>query len=171
MNLDGKVQTDKEMRWRHATGIYIICRSSNCGKTNVLISVLESPRGIRFENIHEIAATIEIYLTNLLASIEEIGYFTFSNNSDVISPGGALLNFIYIFDNVACDKQDDKKVFCNGTIRGRRLFLSLSDVRKDTEAPYLKIRDMCWSCSNRRYQSETRVQRSREYRYVLGFLL
>ncbi len=30
----------------------------------------------------------------------------------------------------------DKKVFCKGMTRGRRLLLSLSDVRKDIEAPY-----------------------------------
>jgi len=38
-------------------------------------------------------------------SINEIDYFTFSN-SDVIPPSEARLNFIFIFDDVACDKQD-----------------------------------------------------------------
>src|SRR5580765_9032287 len=46
------------------------------------------------------------YLEYLLSSIKEIGYFTFSNNSDVIPPCEALPNSIYIFDDVACDKQD-----------------------------------------------------------------
>jgi len=43
--------------------------------------------------------------TNLHTQIEEIGYFTFSNNSDVVSPNETLPNSIFIFD-VTCDKQD-----------------------------------------------------------------
>jgi len=64
--------------------LYIICGPSNCGKTNVLISLLENPHGIRFENVHifEIASTKYRSLKNLFAQIEEIGYFTYSNNSD-----------------------------------------------------------------------------------------
>ena len=39
-------------------------------------------------------------------SIDEIGYFTFFNNSDVVPPSEARPNSIFIFDDVACDKQD-----------------------------------------------------------------
>jgi len=46
------------------------------------------------------------YLKNLLAPIEEMGYFTYSNDSDIVSPSEALPNSIFIFDDVACDKQD-----------------------------------------------------------------
>jgi len=35
----------------------------------------------------------------------EIGYFTFSNNSDVVPPSDPRPNFIFISDDVACDKQ------------------------------------------------------------------
>jgi len=45
------------------------------------------------------------YLENLL-SIDEIGYFTFSNNSDIVSPSEARPNSIFVFDDVACHKQD-----------------------------------------------------------------
>jgi len=54
-----------------------------------------------------IAITKISILDNLLAPIEEIGYFTFFNNSDVVPPSEALLNSIFIFDDVACDKQDN----------------------------------------------------------------
>jgi hypothetical protein len=113
-NLDGKVQTDKEMR-KHGnllpTSIRaIICGPSNCGKTNVLVSLLESPNGVRFENVYVYSKSLQQpkyrYLENLLAPIEEISYFKFSNNSDVIPPSDALPNSIFIFDDVACDKQD-----------------------------------------------------------------
>ncbi|KYN13291.1 hypothetical protein ALC57_14520 [Trachymyrmex cornetzi] len=113
-NLDGKVQTDKETR-KHGNMLpasirAIVCGPSNCGKTNVLISLLESPHDVRFENVYVYSKSLQQpkyrNLANLLASIEEIGYFTFSNNSDVIPPSEALPNSIFIFDDVACDKHD-----------------------------------------------------------------
>lgn len=88
----------------------IICGPSNCGKTNVLISLLESPHGIRFENVYVYSKSLQQpkyqYLETLLTSIDEIGYFTFSNNSDVIPPCEAHPNSIFVFDDIACDKQD-----------------------------------------------------------------
>ena len=56
--------------------------------------------------ILEIAATKYRYLTNLLSRIEEIDYFTFTNNSDVVPPSEARPNSIFFFDDVACDKQN-----------------------------------------------------------------
>ena len=42
----------------------IICGPSNCGKTNVLISLLESPNGVRFENVYvEIVATAKVSIS------------------------------------------------------------------------------------------------------------
>ncbi|KAG5324087.1 YMD3 protein, partial [Pseudoatta argentina] len=87
-----------------------ICVPSNCGKTNVLISLLESPNGVRFENVYVYSKSLQQpkyrYLENLFTPIDEIGYFTFSNNSDVVPPSEARPNSIFIFDDVACDKQD-----------------------------------------------------------------
>jgi len=40
------------------------------------------------------------YLENLFTSIDEIGYFTFSNNSDVVPPSEACPNSIFIFDDM-----------------------------------------------------------------------
>ncbi|KYM97339.1 hypothetical protein ALC62_11983 [Cyphomyrmex costatus] len=113
-NVDDKVQTEKEMR-KHGNMLPIsirgvICGPSNCGKTNVLISLLESPHGVRFENVYVYSKSLQQpkyrYLENLLEPIEEIGYFTFSNNSDVVPSNEALPNSIFVFDDVACDKQD-----------------------------------------------------------------
>ena len=87
----------------------IICGPSNC-KTNILISLLESLHGVRFENVYMYSKSLQQpkyrYLEELMTSIDEIGYFTFSNNSDVISPSEARPNSIFVFDDVACDKQD-----------------------------------------------------------------
>ena len=88
----------------------IICGPSNCGKTNVLINLLECPHGVHFENVYVYSKSLQQpkyrYLENLLSSMDEIGYFTFSNNSDVIPPSEARPNSIFVFDDVACDKQD-----------------------------------------------------------------
>jgi len=56
------------------------------------------------ERVLEIIATAKTsILENLLAPIEEIGYFTFSNNN-VLPPNEELPNSIFVF--VACHKQD-----------------------------------------------------------------
>lgn len=88
----------------------IICGPSNCGKTNLLISLIESSNGVRFENIYIYSKSLQQqkyqYLEKILKPIDDIGYFTFSNNSDVIQPDDAQPNSVFIFDDVACDKQD-----------------------------------------------------------------
>jgi len=74
---------------------------------STFISLLESPNGVRFENVYSKSQQPKYrYLENLFTSIDEIGYFTFSNNSDVVPPSEARPNSIFIFDDAACDKQD-----------------------------------------------------------------
>ena len=86
----------------------------------------------------EIAAIIEISILGEFISTDQGNYFTFSNNSDIIPPREAIPNSIFIFDDVALRQAGrDKKILCNGTTRGCRLLLSLSDVRKNIEAPYM----------------------------------
>jgi len=90
MRQRGEAQARKNARLNAAeyTIRAIICGPSIYGKTNVLISLLESPNGIRFENVYIYSKSLQQpkyrYLENLFTSIGEIGYFTFSNNSDVI---------------------------------------------------------------------------------------
>lgn len=88
----------------------IICGPSNCGKTNVLISLLESPHGARFENVYVYSKSLQQpkyrYLEQVLEPMSEIGYRAFSDSRDVLPPGEALPDSIFVFDDVACDKQD-----------------------------------------------------------------
>ena len=88
----------------------IICGPSNCDKTNALISLIESPHGVRFENVYVYSKSLfqpkYRYLEELLESINGIGYHAFSNNRDVIPPKEALPNSIFVFDDVACDNQN-----------------------------------------------------------------
>lgn len=108
-NFDKKLISKKEVR-KHGNMLPIsirgiVCGPSNCGKTNVLISLLKSPHGVRFEDVYVYSKSLQQpkyrYLENILMPIEEIGYFTFSNNCEVILPSEALPNSIFIFDDVA----------------------------------------------------------------------
>jgi len=55
----------------------IICGPSNCDKTNVLISLFESPNSVRFENVYVYSKSLQesknLYLENLFMSIDKIG--------------------------------------------------------------------------------------------------
>lgn len=101
----------------------IICGPSNCGKTNVLIGLLESPNGLRFQNVYIFSKTLDqpkyTYLKNVIKTIPGMGFYTFSSNDEVIPPSKAKPNSIMIFDDVMCDKQDNiKSYFCMGRHRG-----------------------------------------------------
>lgn len=100
----------------------IIVGPSNCGKTNVMISLLEHPQGLQFENVYIYSKSLYQpkyeYLRKIISSIAGLGYYTFSNNCDVISLDEAKQNSVFIFDDVACEKQDNvRSYFCMGRHR------------------------------------------------------
>lgn len=84
--------------------------SLSIGKTNVAISLLESPHGLKFENVYIFSKTLNQpkyrYLIKLLSSIKGIGVHTFSSNEDVIPPSKAKRNSIFIFDDLLCTKEN-----------------------------------------------------------------
>ena len=142
MNLDGKLQTDKKTR-KHGNILLLYALSfvdcqlrqeradkSACWKVCIVYS-------ISYTYIRNRCNSRNIDIANLLASIEEISYFTISNNS-VILLNEALPNSIFIFDDVACNKQDAIREYFARTTCGYRLLLFLSDVRKDTKASYMR---------------------------------
>lgn len=98
----------------------IIAGPSGCGKTNLLISLIESENGIKFENLYLYSKTLEQdkykYLERILMPIKGIGYHTFSSSDDVIAPNEAERNSVFIFDDVICDKKQDyvRNLFCMG---------------------------------------------------------
>lgn len=89
----------------------LVVGPSNCGKTNVMLALLEQANGLKFENVYIYSKSLYqpkyVYLKKLLTSIQGIGFFTFVNNCDVIAPEAAKSNSIFIFDDVACSKQDN----------------------------------------------------------------
>lgn len=97
----------------------LIVGGSGSGKTNVLISLLEHPNGLRFENVYLWSKTLfqpkYEYLRKLLQPINGLGYYEYGESSEIISPSKAKTNSIIIFDDVVCDSQSvirDYYCFC-----------------------------------------------------------
>lgn len=88
----------------------IIVGPSNCGKTNLMLNLIEHPNGLKFRNIYIYSKSLYqpkyLYLHELLKPIKEIGYYAFNNDENIIDPSEAKTNSLFIFDDVACDKQD-----------------------------------------------------------------
>lgn len=97
----------------------VICGPSSCGKTQSLVSLLLSKNGLRFKNLYIYSKSLNqpkyLFLEKLFEGIPEIGYHTFSNNEDIVSPDQVLPSSIMIFDDIACEKQGVvKEFFCMG---------------------------------------------------------
>lgn len=88
----------------------IVCGPSNCGKTNMLISILENINGPRFANIYIFSKSLHQekfrWLEAVLEPLESIKIFKFSYNEDVVTPENVLPYSIMIFDDVSTDNQD-----------------------------------------------------------------
>lgn len=97
----------------------IVCGPSNCGKTNAVFNLLFARNGLVFKNIYIFSKSLYQpkykFLAEVMKGIPEIGYFTFSENEHVISPEEARPHSIMIFDDVACEKQQNiRKYFSMG---------------------------------------------------------
>uniref|UniRef100_A0A6V7KP37 ATPase AAA-type core domain-containing protein n=1 Tax=Bracon brevicornis TaxID=1563983 RepID=A0A6V7KP37_9HYME len=100
----------------------VICGPSNCGKTNALFALITHPNGLRFENVYVHSKSLNQpkyqFLKELLESIEDIGYYPFNDREDVVKPEDTQPNSLMIFDDVACEKQDNMRAFfCMGRHR------------------------------------------------------
>ena len=81
------------LKLRHSTLLpdsirALIVGPSNCGKTNVMLSLIESPNGLKFENVYiyskSLYQTKYEYLKKLISTIKGMRLYTFNNNDDVI---------------------------------------------------------------------------------------
>lgn len=97
----------------------LVVGASGCGKTNVMISLLEHQNGLRFENVYLYCKSLNQpkyqYLRTLLKPLKEIGYFEYANGDEIIAPGEIKSNSIIIFDDIVCCNQSIiRDYFCFG---------------------------------------------------------
>ena len=97
----------------------VFCGPSNCEKTNSLLALITHPNGLRFENLYVYSKSLNQpkyqFIKELLEPLDGITYSPFSEHESVISPDDVLPNSIMVFDNVACEKQDNVRAFfCMG---------------------------------------------------------
>jgi len=106
----------------------LVVGPSNCGKTNVMLSLIESPNGLKFENIFVFSKSLYQpkyeYLEKLINPVKGMGYYTLSQNYEVLPPAKAKENSIMIFDDVACEKQNN----LYGASQKYRFFLPMSNI-------------------------------------------
>lgn len=88
----------------------LVIGPSNCGKTNVMLSLLLQPNALRFENVYIYSKSLYQpkyeYLEKVLMPIKGLGYYTFNNDEDIIQPSEIKPNSIFIFDDIICEKQN-----------------------------------------------------------------
>lgn len=88
----------------------IICGPSNCGKTNIMITLLTHLNGVKFENVYLYTKSLfqpkYKMLSKILARIKGVCFFTFSDNAEIVPACEARPNSIFIFDDVAIGYQE-----------------------------------------------------------------
>lgn len=93
----------------------IFCGPSGCGKTNALLSLLFNENGLKFASVYVYSKSLYQpkyqLLQDVLKSVKGISYFQFRDNEDVIDVSSARSNSIFIFDDVACDRQEKIREF------------------------------------------------------------
>src|ERR1700729_268504 len=72
----------------------IIIGPSNCGKTNVMISLPNHPSGLRFENVYIYLKSLYEskykHLRKILSPIKkDLGYYAFSDAYNIVEPSDA----------------------------------------------------------------------------------
>lgn len=102
----------------------IIAGPSNCGKTNLLINLIVSKNGLKFENIYIYSTTLwqpkYEFLKKLFQPLQGIEYHEFSAADELVEPKDVKPNSIVIFDDVICEKNQDivRKYYSLGRHRG-----------------------------------------------------
>ena len=74
---------------------------------------------MRFDNVYVYSKSLNQFkyrfLKELLQPIDGVQYFSFSEHEEVVGPDNALPNSIIVFDDIACEKQENVRVFfCMG---------------------------------------------------------
>ena len=93
----------------------ILAGPSNCGKTNIIISLIENINGIKFENLYVYCKSLHqpkyVYLRKLIAPIKRIKYHEYSDNSNIAPLNKVAPNSVFIFDDVSCENQNVMRTY------------------------------------------------------------
>jgi len=92
----------------------LICGPSNCGKTNLMISLLFHPKTLRFRHVYVYSKSLHQPKYRFAKSVlEKAGVKThfMSNEDQVLPPDRTQPESIIIFDDVACENQDILRAF------------------------------------------------------------
>ena len=97
----------------------IFCGPSNCGETNALLTLIIHPNGLKFENIDVWSKSLRQdkyeFLRKVIENVEGVRYYPYREFEEVVRPEDAKPQSIMIFDDVACEKQDNMRAyFCMG---------------------------------------------------------
>nr|CAI5867149.1 unnamed protein product [Callosobruchus analis] len=88
----------------------VVVESSGSGKTNIMISLITHPSGLRFSNVYLYCKSPYQpkyqYLRNVLQPLQDIGYFEYTEEKDIIPSNLMKPNSLIIFDDVASCPQD-----------------------------------------------------------------
>lgn len=92
---------------------------SGCGKTNSLMTLITHPNGLRFENLYVYSKSLNQpkykYLEKLLGGVDGVNYYPCSEHESVVPTDNVLPNSVFVFDDVACEKQNNMRAyFCMG---------------------------------------------------------
>nr|DAC81440.1 TPA_asm: FtsK [Spodoptera moth adintovirus 1] len=91
----------------------IICGPSNCGKTNLLISLLLHENGLRFRNVYIYSKTLYqpkyIFLEKVLQRVSGVTFQKYQENEEILRVQDAKPDSVIIFDDVACENQNNMR--------------------------------------------------------------
>lgn len=152
-NNDSKICTSGAMSKRHSDLLpnnvrCIIAGPSGCGKTNVLLSLIESENGLKFENIYIYCKTLDQdkykYLDKVLSTIKDIGFYTFSSSENVLDSSQMKKNSLVVFDDVINDSGINRDIVRNIFTLGRHRCIDVVYlVQSYTKLNKHLIRDNC----------------------------
>lgn len=104
----------------------IVVGSSGSGKTNSVLSLILSKNGLRFKNIYIFCKTIcqpkYRLLEEVVKGVDNIGFYVFSDNIEIMPPNEAEPYSIMIFDDVQCEKHNNIRSYFS---MGRHNFIDV----------------------------------------------